>query len=265
MIIKMRGTALPDKPKIALLANDAVGLDIAKYLKERKENIAVLVVHPVNSGKLINEIKNIFPGVKTYESSDLTRADVLDKLRSMNLDIAVSAWFGFILKKPFIDLFLYGCVNLHNSLLPQGRGKYPHVWAIYGEEPYGVTIHYIDEGIDSGDIIAQREVPIKETDIAGTLYSRSLEDVATLFKETWPKIKNGEICPRPQNDVDALSHYSHEAVKLDIIDLDKAYRGKELINRLRARSFQDRTYAYYEKNGKKIYVKIELSENPNFK
>ncbi|MFA6190597.1 MAG: formyltransferase family protein [Candidatus Staskawiczbacteria bacterium] len=256
---------LPQKPKIILLANDEVGLKIAKYLKSQKENIVGLVLHPKNKAKLADKIRKTIGIKNIFYADQMGSPDFLEKIKKIQPDIALSMWFGYILKSEFIKLFPSGCINLHNSFLPLNRGKYPHVWAVYNDSKYGVSIHYIDEKIDTGDILIRKEVKVKPTDIAGTLYSRSLEEIVKLFISFWPHFKKGGIKVIKQNNKIATSHFAKDIERLDFIDLNKKYLGKHLINQLRSRSFVDRTYAYFLHKKKHIYIKITLSDKPNFK
>lgn len=260
----MKTKHFPRNPKIILLANDRVGLKVSKYLRQQKENIVGLVLHPQDTAKLANKIKKETKVKNIFYADQLKSPYYLDRIKKLKPDLALSAWFGYILKKEFIELFPFGCINLHNSYLPYNRGKYPHVWAIYNNSKYGVSIHYIDEKIDTGNIIARKEIKIEPTDIAGTLYEKSLEEIVNLFITTWPKIKQGKIRLISQNSKIFTFHLAKDVEKLDFIDLNKKYTGKELINQLRSRSFSDRTYAYFLYKGKKIYVKITLSNTPFF-
>lgn len=255
---------LSEKPKIVLLANDKVGLEITEYLKRQKENIVGLVLHPKNNAKLFDEIRKKAKVENIFYANQLKSSYCLDKIKKLKPDLALSMWFGHILKREFIKLFPFGCINLHNSYLPCNRGKYPHVWAIYNDSKYGVSIHYIDEKTDAGDIIARKEIKIKPTDIAGTLYEHSLKEIVKLFVAIWPKIKQGKIKLTPQNNKIATFHFAKDVKELNFIDLNKKYTGKELIDRLRSRSFTDRTYAYFLDKNKKIYIKIILSDVTNF-
>ncbi len=250
--------------KIVLLANDRVGLAVAKYLKSRKEDIVALVLHPEDKAKMSKEIRTVFPQVPVFFADKLREDDTLERIARLKADLAISAWFGYILKPEFINLFSSGVVNFHNSYLPLNRGKYPHVWALASGSKYGVTLHYIDAGIDTGPIIARREVEINPTDIAGTLYERALDVIVQLFKDTWSALRAWKIKPLVQK-AKATHHFAREVAELDCIDLKKKYSGGDLINQLRSRSFKDRSYAYFLHKGKKIYVRVELSEKPEFK
>ena len=255
---------LAKKLNIVLAANNKVGLEITKYLLNQKENISALVLHPKSNSKFSREIKNATSVNKIFYGDQINESKVIREISTLKPDLFISAWFGYVLKKEFIKIFPLGCINLHNSFLPYNRGKYPHVWAIYKNTPYGVTIHYIDENIDSGSILTQKRIPIFATDTAGTLYDRSINEIIKLFINFWPKYRLGKIKSKPQDKNSATHHYAKSIKMLDFIDLNKKYLGKELINLLRARSFPDRTYAYYTQNGKKLYIKAILSDKPNF-
>lgn len=256
--------SLTQNAKIVLLANDKVGLEIARYLKNRKENIIALVLHSPQNSKFFDEIKKTVKIQNIFLANQITLPNYLEKIKSLRPDIAICAWFGHILKEDFISIFPAGCVNLHNSYLPLNRGKYPQAWAIYTNSKYGVTIHYIDKKIDTGPIIARKEIKIEPTDTAGSLYEKSLKEIIKLFIIKWPKIKNGFIKPIIQNNKAATLHMAQDITKLDFIDLDKKDTAKNFINQLRARSFQDRTYAHFICDGKKIYAKLTLSNEQNF-
>ena len=88
--------------------------------------------------------------------------EFIDEIKKLNADIAVVVVYGKILPKEFLDLFKLGVINVHPSLLPKYRGSAPIQWAIInGDEKTGVCIMYLDEGMDSGDIILKKEVTIR--------------------------------------------------------------------------------------------------------
>lgn len=90
-------------------------------------------------------------------------------------------------------------INLHISLLPYNRGSNPNVWSFLEDTPKGVTIHIVDEGLDTGDIIVQKEVFIDENkETLRSSYEMLHQEIQTLFKENWDKIKNNDINPKPQ-------------------------------------------------------------------
>ena len=89
-------------------------------------------------------------------------------------------------------------VNLHIALLPFNRGADPTLWSVLEDTPSGVTIHHIDPGVDTGDVIAQREVPLAADDTLATAYDRLQAAMLDLFAATWPLIAAGTAPRTPQ-------------------------------------------------------------------
>ena len=119
-------------------------------------------------------------------------------------DIIVTAAYGQILPKELLEAPTYGCINVHASLLPELRGGAPIHYAILeGKKETGITIMYMVEALDAGDIIAQKKIPIFETDHVGTLHDKLAEVGAQLLLNTLPNIFNRSITAVQQNDEDA--------------------------------------------------------------
>lgn len=108
-----------------------------------------------------------------------------------NFDFIVSYGYRHNLKQDVLDVFPDRAVNLHISYLPWNRGADPNFWSFVDNTPKGVTIHFMDKGIDTGDIIAQREVPMYDDDTLATSYARLQMTIQDLFVEVWPFILNG--------------------------------------------------------------------------
>ena len=174
--------------------------------------------------------------------------------------VAISAF----LKPEVFNCSKHGCLNFHPALLPINRGWYPHVFSIIDGTPTGVTLHFIDEHTDTGPIIAQKIVPIKPTDTAKAIYDREKYEIISLFKEKWDDIRNNKLTPIPQDQSKAVHHSIKEIHALDEINLEKQYKARDLINLLRARSFGNRGFAYYELDGEKIYLNLRLSYQNRF-
>jgi len=110
----------------------------------------------------------------------------------------VSYGYRYIIKKDVLDVFPSRAINLHISYLPWNRGADPNLWSFLEDTPKGVTIHLIDEGIDTGAILAQREINFDPNDTLRTSYDRLSTSIEDLFIKTWPKIRNREITPQHQ-------------------------------------------------------------------
>lgn len=141
---------------------------------------------------------------KVLTLEDVNSADSLVRLLNLKPDLVVIMAFGQILKTPVLRLAPLGCVNVHPSLLPKYRGAAPIPWAIAGgERVTGVTTMFINERMDAGDILLQREVAIDDDDTGGSLQEKLAMEGASLLVDTLDLIRGGKAQRRPQADVGA--------------------------------------------------------------
>lgn len=158
-----------------------------------------MAVSPVKALALDHQIP-VFQPVKI-------RVDGVEALKSLNPDLCVTAAFGQILSEEILAVPRLGTVNVHASLLPAYRGSSPANWVIInGEKITGVTTMMTDKGIDTGDILLQREVAIQDEETAGELTLRLAKEGADLLIETLEKIKDGTCERRPQSEAES-SYY----------------------------------------------------------
>lgn len=123
------------------------------------------------------------------------------ELRKYDADIYVVAAFGQILSQEILDIPRFGCVNIHASILPEYRGAAPIQQAIIdGKKTTGVTIMQMAAGMDTGDILLQREIPISEDETGGGLFDKLASLGGELIVEALPKIEKGELTPVPQDE-----------------------------------------------------------------
>lgn len=123
-----------------------------------------------------------------------------EAMKSLHADLMVVVAYGQILPRSVLDIPKYGAVNVHASLLPKYRGAAPIAWAILnGEKITGVTTMFMDEGMDTGDILLQAETPIGNEETCETLHDRLASLGAQLLSGTLEKVKAGNIRPIPQD------------------------------------------------------------------
>lgn len=140
-------------------------------------------------------------GLPVYQPSTLRSARVQEELASLQPDVIVVAAYGRILPSPVLDLPPHGCLNLHPSLLPRYRGPSPVVTALLeGDSTTGVTLMQLDEGMDTGPIIAQREYPISPNDTAETLTRALFQLGADLLMQSVRPWVEGQLAAQPQNE-----------------------------------------------------------------
>ncbi len=109
------------------------------------------------------------------------------------IDFIISDRYTHLIKKKVINFKKNKIINFHNSYLPHNRGYHPLFWAIYNKTALGVTVHLIDEGIDTGEILYQKKIKYKSTDTLRQLYDKQRILFFYLFKKNWKKIKKGNF------------------------------------------------------------------------
>ena len=138
-------------------------------------------------------------GLRVFQPAKMRDGEALGILRELNPDLIAVAAYGKILPTDILNLPRLGCVNVHSSLLPRYRGAAPINWAILnGEDETGVTIQYMAEGVDEGDILAQAKTPIDLDENAAQLYGRLAEMGAGLLAETVKALEAGTAKGVPQ-------------------------------------------------------------------
>jgi len=172
-----------------------------------------------------------------------------NKIQQMAPDMIVVVYYDRILKKDIIDIPPMGCINLHMALAEEYRGCYPTTWAIInGETKTGVTLHYIDEGIDTGDIIAQKVVKIEPDDTGKSLYNKCTMAGVELFKETFPLLMNGTAPRRKQVTTRNTKYYG------------RCFPSHNVGNYIRALTFPPFPEPYFYIGDKKMVIKEEFAK-----
>lgn len=194
-IVYMGSPDFAVKPLEALIAN---GHEIAAVITQpdrpRGRGGKVLFT-PVKEAALAH-------GLPVLQPARINEPDVVAEIANLKPDILVVVAFGQLLKKPLLDLAPFGAVNIHGSLLPYYRGAAPIHWAIInGEKETGVTIMYMDEGMDTGDMIASMQMPLFDNYNVGDVYEKLSEMGAELLCQSLRDMEAGSIKPTPQNHI----------------------------------------------------------------
>ena len=180
----------------------------------------------------------------------LKSEDVVSQLADLNPDVIVVAAFGQILPRAVLDIPCHGCINIHPSLLPRFRGASPVAAAVLaGDEFTGVSIMLMDEGLDTGPILARAQIPISDQDTTGSLTDKLSLTAARLLEEVlvyWPR---GELAPQPQDEAEAT--YSSSIRKEDG-EIDWCLPAIDIWRRVRA--FQPWPGCYTEWHGKQLKI-----------
>jgi len=188
--------------------------------------------------------------IPVFQPARLSADALLPDLRKLNADFFVVAAYGKILPAWLLNLPKFGCVNVHASLLPRWRGASPiQAVILAGEKKTGVTIMLMDEGLDTGQILAQKEIPVSPVETHGSLSAKLSQLGADFLVETLTQILGGIITPVPQNHEEAT--YCGLIRKEDG-RLDFNLSAEELERRIRAH--HPWPGSYFEWNGEILKV-----------
>ena len=189
-------------------------------------------------------------GIPVYTPKTLRDESFMELLREINPELIVVVAYGKILPKEVIDFPKYGCINLHVSLLPKYRGAAPMQRAIMeGDPETGVTVMYMDEGLDTGDILTVEKFKISDTDDFEAIHDRSADVGAVLLSKTIDMIEAGTVQRIKQDDT--LATYAKKVEKEDC-KLDFTLSAKKLDFQIRGVTPIPGAFAYL--NGKMLKI-----------
>ncbi|UCD38373.1 MAG: methionyl-tRNA formyltransferase, partial [Fidelibacterota bacterium] len=139
-------------------------------------------------------------GIPTVAPERVNAAEFIEWVKSQEPELNISMSYDQILRKPLIESATFGFINCHAGKLPFYRGRNVINWAIINNEKViGITVHYIDDGIDTGDIILQRDLPIEWEDTYGTVLEKVQDGFPDLLSDAVKLIGNGQVDPQPQD------------------------------------------------------------------
>lgn len=183
---------------------------------------------------------------------------VIAEIKKYNCDYAIVVAYGKMLPQSLIDSFPRGILNVHYSLLPKYRGASPVESAVRnGETATGVTIQKLAFAMDAGDIFAQKELPIGESETAPLLKQRLIAVGAELLIDTLPAFETGDVTHTPQDHAQATFA---KKIKKEERELSLSDNVQENWNKYRAYAEAPGTHFFVEKNDQKVRVKIVQAE-----
>ena len=198
-------------------------------------------------------------GIRVIQPEKLTGSPELEEILSLKADLIITAAFGQLLPKKLLEAPRLGCINVHASLLPKYRGGAPiHKAIMEGETETGITIMYMVEKLDAGDIISQINIPIKDTDDTGTLFNNLSEAGVDLLKETLPSILN-ETNERETQDESLVTFARNISREEERIDWTKD--GKEIYNKIRGLHPWPVAYTVFQDANVKIWWGEKVETN----
>ncbi|MCX8130819.1 MAG: methionyl-tRNA formyltransferase [Clostridia bacterium] len=231
---------------------------LESLIKSNKNIIGVVITDTTDEWyKGVDEVAQKH-SILVFKEKNINNTDFVVTVRKMSPELIVVVNFDQILKEEIISIPIKGCINTHASLLPKYRGRAPLNWAIInGEKETGVTVHYINKGIDTGDIIVQVSIDIEENDYIEDILGKVKKVYSYIVKDSVEKIIKGTVVPIKQ-DISSGCYCSKRTPKDGQINWDKP--AIQIYNLIRATSEPyPGSYTYY--NGFKVIIwKAELAE-----
>ncbi|MDR5658323.1 methionyl-tRNA formyltransferase [Serpentinicella sp. ANB-PHB4] len=202
-------------------------------------------------------------GLKVYQPTKIREETTINLIKQLVPEVIIVVAYGQILPKSILDLPLKGCINVHASLLPKYRGAAPINWAIInGESITGITTMYMDEGLDTGDMILKESIDIHEDDTAGDLHDKLANLGSELLIKTLEDITNGKLRRVKQDDKEAT--YCQKLTK-DLGEIDWCRPAKEIRNLVRGTIPWPTAYTTYLNKKMKVWKTSVIKGEHNYR
>ncbi|QTL99735.1 methionyl-tRNA formyltransferase [Iocasia frigidifontis] len=221
-----------------------------------RNNIDIDAIFTLDKNKYNSDFKRLKPlaenaGIKTYLIKNINNQENIERLKQIKPDFIFVIGISQIVKKQILKIPKYGCIGFHPSLLPKNRGRGVIPWTILREiKETGVTLFYLDEGMDSGDIIAQKKINIDERETARTLYDKVIKALKKVIRNNINDILQGNINLIKQ-DANKATYCAKRTPRDGIIDWNKSAYNIDKLIRATTKPYPG-AYTYYK--GKKLII-----------
>ena len=251
--------------RIIYMGSPSFTIPVLNSLLSSPDEVVAVYTHPdreIGRGRKqetppIKKIANDI-GIEVYQPNTMKDIEVVRQIKKLKPDLIVIAAYGQILPKEILDVPRRGCLNIHPSLLPKHRGPSPVIKTLLeGDKETGVSIMLLDEGMDTGPILAQEIYTIQESDTVETLTNKLFDTGAQLLTRIIPRYLGGAIVPRKQDD--ALATYSRKIRKEDG-EIDWTNTAEEIGRQIRALSPWPGVHTYWKGQALKV---IEAKAEPS--
>lgn len=251
--------------RIVFFGKGARGATCLKRLVEGTHSIALVVGHPLNANVRQDDVGLVAEraGLSLVRPGNPNDEDVLNLLRKQDADVFVLGGYGYIVQRPLLQIPKKTCINLHGGKLPEYRGSSPLNWSlINGESEFGLSIIEVDEGVDTGPVLASITIPIDMRDSIADLHEEANAHFPEMLETVLGQLERNAVCPRIQD----LSKAAYYPVRFpeDGVVLWDMYTAEEVHNRIRALT-SPYPCAFSYCNGRKVLlIKSDLCNMPYF-
>jgi len=257
---------MADKPRIVFAGNRDIAVKVLEFiLSEQVYPLALLLPTPEKGShnREIIDLSHFLPGDNILFGTDFRKPEGLELLSEIAPDYIICIHFPYLIPKQVLSIPKIGVLNLHPAYLPYNRGWHTPSWAILSGTLAGGTLHFMDENIDTGDIIHQKQVEILPSDTADSLYKKIKKTELDVFIEAFPALINNSYQRKSQKDLPGSIHKKEDLLCGDFrkLDLGKEVELGKFITKLRGLTTNriDES-AYFELDGKKYYIQVNIVE-----
>jgi methionyl-tRNA formyltransferase len=242
---------------VVVFADAEVGLHCTQWLlKSFRQDIKAVVTTSQNEICRLAKDNSVITHVFDDDTSYLRFCDNSE----IKCDLGLLLWWPKIISPSIIGSTRLGFVNTHPSLLPFNRGKHYNFWALVEQCPFGVSLHLVDEGIDCGDLVAQKSIDYTWEDTGETLYAKAIAGMKELFVDTYPLLREERFATKAQDLSRGSIHFSTELESASRIALDEPTTARQLLNLLRARTFEGHPACSFWDNGVEYEARIKITK-----
>jgi methionyl-tRNA formyltransferase len=248
--------------KVLFAGNKERGVSCLITVQAKHEVVGV-IGHKKTSktNHFVDEAKKM--GFEVFQPVDVNDHRFITKIKVLAPDVIILAAFGPIVKRDFISIAKYGCINLHGGKLPKYRGSSPINWAlINGDKNFSLTIIQVNEGVDTGNILIEKIFPINETDTISELHKIANKNFPQLLLKVLNQIGKKTLKPKVQ-DMETSSYYPLRFPEDGLIFFDQL-TAEEIHNRVRGLTSPYPCVLTYYNNKKIKVLKSSLTKRPFF-
>lgn len=246
--------------KFAFAGDRKISCSILEYIMGRGYKPEAIFVSDFEKASHDEELIHIsgLSDSLIFRGNEFKTSQAIQILASLELDYIFGIHFPYIIPSEVLRIPKIGVVNLHPAFLPFNKGWHTPSWAIIEGYPYGATLHFMEEALDEGDIIHQKEIEVLPTDTANSLYQKVLKLEEEVFFEAFDNLS--KLNPKRMKQIkEGTSHQKKELKVVQEINISENINPLDLINKIRALTTNDpNESAYYIMNNKKIGVQINL-------
>lgn len=252
--------------RIAFAGDRDISVQVLKFIISRGvEPLALMVSSPQKASHAdeLIRISNLSSDF-ILVGAEFKNEENIKKLKRLNLDYIIGVHFPYLVPLEILEIPKSGFLNLHPAYLPFNKGWHTPSWAILEGTPVGGTLHFMTEKIDAGDIICQKKVDVMPNDTANTLYKKIKDVEYDVFVDAWASLCSNSFTRKVQDAGDGTEHVKQDLLseEIQLIDLNKDYKAKTLIDKLRGLTTSNiKESAVFIENDKKYRITINIIQD----